>query len=244
MEVQLLGLFARNGSRKGCTRNRFFYQASRLVLQNRRRSRQLNITTCFLHVLLLAAYFALPPGRTGNRPCVIHICECGRCSTNPRAFELTHNLWTFMVWRSFAAIYHLRGVLAKAPIIRNGSLWKKFFNLQYAKSFLPDSQGTRLRPVGSMTIDESYAMSIAPQIDQKLVDTLSKIDFALPIPHRPFFRFVVPEVAQWKALTIPDIHKLLTERKLPKSGNKKELLERLNRFELDKLAHNLKTANG
>jgi len=226
MEVQLLGLFARNGSRKGCTRNRFFYQASRLVLQNRRRSRQLNITTCFLHVLLLAAYFALPPGRTGNRPCVIHICECGRCSTNPRAFvdELTHNLWTFMVWRSFAAIYLLRGVLAKAPIIRNGSLWKKFFNLQYAKSFLPDSQ--------------------APQIDQKLVDTLSKIDFALPIPHRPFFRFVVPEVAQWKALTIPDIHKLLTERKLPKSGNKKELLERLNRFELDKLAHNLKTANG
>jgi len=162
--------------------------------------------------------------RTGNRPCVIHICECGRCSTNPRAFELTHNLWTFMVWRSFAAIYHLRGVLAKAPIIRNGSLWKKFFNLQYAKSFLPDSQ--------------------APQIDQKLVDTLSKIDFALPIPHRPFFRFVVPEVAQWKALTIPDIHKLLTERKLPKSGNKKELLEKLNRFELDKLAHNLKTANG
>jgi len=129
-----------------------------------------------------------------------------------------------MVWRSFAAIYHLRGVLAKAPIIRNGSLWKKFFNLQYAKSFLPDSQ--------------------APQIDQKLVDTLSKIDFALPIPHRPFFRFVVPEVAQWKALTIPDIHKLLTERKLPKSGNKKELLEKLNRFELDKLAHNLKTANG
>ena len=125
-------------------------------------------------MLLLAVYFALPPGRTGNRPCVIHICECGRCSTNPRAFELTHNLWTFMVWRSFAAVYHLRGVLAKAPIIRNGSLWKKFFNLQYAKSFLPDSQGTRLRPVGSMTIDESYAMSIAPQIDQKLVDTVEQ----------------------------------------------------------------------
>jgi len=162
--------------------------------------------------------------RTGNRPSVLHICECGKCCQNPRAWELTHNLWTFMVWRSFAAIYHLRGVLGRAPITKNNTLWKTFFNLQYSKCFLPESQ--------------------APLMDQKLVDTLTKINFALPIPRRPFFRFVVPEVAQWKALTVPDIQKLLAERRLPKSGTKKELLEKLNRFELEKLARAFKSASG
>jgi len=70
------------------------------------------------------------------------------------------------------------------------------------------------------------------RIDVKIQACLELIDLSLPVPPRPFWRHVSPLVSAWVRLTIPELKKLATEKGLRLSGNKKELLQRLNQHEL------------